>query len=255
MRSLGSKKPLPPSVENLTDWVSLKKGTAADLILWEVEETLRDQSSVLVKAAGGTFYRGRVLDALSNVSNDSVVSEFDPNLKNILDDCSAAKKIFRSFWWSLPSPSGLSLANRYFSDEGEMMEGLAQSLKSIFRGMRDAGVFGQVLFTDVCPNEVELEFFSGKKFLWHVPDLFLENVLEVQRDLVLSSHAVMRLEELLDSYAIRNLLLVDPTENSLREVCRHFDPEYVSVCGVAPESGREEYWRALSEMEISVREL
>lgn len=250
VRSLGSKKPESPSLSKLTEWICEKHGTAADLTLWEIEETLKSQTShVSFPAAGGEFYRERVLDAFSNISDDSVIAEFDLNVNEIVNDISAARKISKQIWWSVPGPSELFLTDKYFFDEDELMENLVSAEKNLCRTMRDFGVLGHILSASV-PSEIELEKFSGKKFLWHVPDESLEDLLELQRDIVIGKAGVEKLSELFNSYTIRNIYAIDPDVSTLTEICRYVDPEYVNVCGTAPNSDRETYWKNLSELSI-----
>ena len=121
--------------------------------------------------------------------------------------------------------------------------------------MRDAGAAGHLLLYDDAPDAIDLEHFSGKRFLRYVPNAFLEDVLEVQRDLILSADAVPHLAELADSYDIRHVYIAEPTGDALAEACRLFDYEDVFCAGTAPESEQKVYWQSLAELRIQVRDV
>lgn len=256
VRSLGSAKPAAPAAEELGDWIRRHAGTAADLITWEVEETVRSQGQeVWFPAAGGMWYCERILAAFPNVSEQVISGEFDPETADISADCGIAAKIRKGCWWAVPSPEALHLTDRYFRDEESMFEAVADAVARVCRVMRDSGAAGHVLLYDDVPDAMDLELFSGKRFLRYVPDAFLESVLEVQRDLILSADAVPRLTELADCYTIRQVYVTDPTAEALAEVCRLFDPDDVFCAGTAPETEREEYWKKLSELRVRVRDI
>ena len=256
IRSLGSAKPLAPAAEELGDWIQHHAGTAADLITWEVEETLRSQGpEVWFPAAGGMWYCDRILAAFPNVSDQLISGEFDIVSADIAADCGIVAKMRKGCWWAVPSPQALHLTDSYFEDEEEAYGAVADAVTRVCRVMRDNGAAGHVLLYDDAPDEIDLEHFSGKRFLRYVPDPFLEGVLEVQRDLILSADAVPRLAELADCYTIRQVYVTDPTTEALAGVCRLFDPEDVFCAGTAPETERETYWKELAGLRVRIREI
>ncbi|MDR0980756.1 MAG: hypothetical protein LBL85_03090 [Methanocalculaceae archaeon] len=254
VRSLGSAKPAVPAAEELGDWIRRHAGTAADLTTWEVEETLRSQGSeVWFPAAGGIWYRDRILAAFPNVSEQRISGEFDLHAADISADCMIAAGIRKGCWWAVPSPQALHLTDGYFADEDTASEAVTDAVTRVCRVMRDTGATGHVLVYDGVPDAVDQEHFSGKRFLRYVPDAFLEIVLEVQRDLILSADAVPRLAELSDCYTIRQVYVTGPTTEALAEVCRLFDPDNVFCAGTAPEVEQEEYWKNLAELRVHIR--
>ncbi|MDR3102371.1 MAG: hypothetical protein LBU24_03980 [Methanocalculaceae archaeon] len=256
VRSLGSAKPVSPTVTDLGEWVRLHKGQATDLITWEVEETLKPQvPAATIPAAGGVFYGDRITAAFSNVANGHISDEFDLRTEDILADCRAAGKIVRGCWWAVPAPQTLHLADAYFDDDDEAAEALADAMTRICRLMRDAGAAGHVLIYDDDPGSMDLEYFLGKRFLRYVPDAFLENVLEVQQDLILSAEAVPHIAELANSYTIRQVYVTDPDAKTLIEICRLFDPEEILLAGTAPEAEQQGYWEGLAELRIRVADV
>ena len=251
VKSLGSEKPAAPMAGELAEWIHTSIGRPADLTTWEVETTLRLQlPAVTTSAAGGIFYRDRLLSTLHNISGTQITGEFDPDLNEMLEDCRRTEKISRHCWWSIPAPSALGLEDAYFADREEAADALSTAVRKICRIQRDAGAAGHILTATAAPGEIEQEMFTGKRYLWQVPATALENILEIQRDLVLPNDAVCRLEDLTHSYTIRSVLVADPTEAVLKEVCTLFDPEDVTACGTAPASGQKTYWERLSYLSI-----
>ncbi len=251
VRSLGSEKPVTPTAGELAEWIHTSIGRQADLITWEIETTLTAQlPSVTTPAAGGMFYRDRLLSALHNISGTKITGEFDPDLNEILEDCRRTEKISRHCWWSLPAPSALGLEDAYFADKEDAAAALCAAVRTICRIQRDAGAAGHILTATAAPGDIEREMFTGKRYLWQVPAAALEDILEIQRDLILPSDALSRLEDLTHSYTIRSVLVTDPTEAVLKEVCTLFDPEDVIVCGTAPASGQKTYWESLADLSV-----
>jgi hypothetical protein len=246
-----------PAVEELGGWARRHVGTSADLITWEVEKTIRSQmSGIFFPATGGLWYCDRILAAFSNVFQKLISGEFDLQTTDISADCAIATEIQRGCWWAIPSPQALHLTDGYFGDEGVAFEAIADAMERVCRVMRDGGISGHVLLYDgTSPDTIDLEHFFGKRFLRYVPDTFLENVLEVQRDLILSADAVSRLADLVDCYVIRKVYVVEPTIKALTEACRLFDPDDVFCAGTAPREHQEIYWKNLSELRVPVMDI
>ncbi|MDV0444320.1 hypothetical protein [Methanorbis rubei] len=256
VRSLGSAKPSPPAAEELGKWILDHAGKTVDLTTWEIETSLHAQlPAVTHPACGGMFYQTRVAAAFSNISDHTITAEFDLIPDDILADCSAAEKISRRCWWAVPSPQALHYTDAYFGDADDASAELADAVTDLCRLMRDAGTAGHVLIYDDAPDAVDLEHFSGRRYLRYVPDAYLADVLEVQRDLILSKDAVPKLAGLADCYTIRQVCVTDPDAEALTAVCRLFDPEDVSIAGTAPEDGQNEYWKNLADLRIRFADL
>ncbi len=250
VRSLGSALPAVPDASVLSAWIMSRYGQETDLTTWNIETTISDQlPAVEFPAAGGEFYAGRLSDAFTNVREGKFIREFDLDLHNIQTDLGLVNSLKKHCWWSLPSPSALDISDGYFGDVEECKDSLSETICSLCRLMRDAGIRGHIL-TSKEPEEIELEYFSGKRFLWVVPDDHLETILDVQRDIVVSREGTALLPDLLDSYEIRKVYVRDPDPESLTAVLRHFDPKYVNVCGVAPEKERATYWQELADITV-----
>ncbi|HJJ99245.1 MAG TPA: hypothetical protein O0X23_03415 [Methanocorpusculum sp.] len=256
VKSLGSAKPTVPGARELGDWIRRHAGTAADLTTWEVEETLMAQGpGVWFPAAGGIWYGDRILAAFPNVFDQRISGEFDLHTADIFADCRIAAKIRKGCWWAVPSPQALHLTDGYFEDEDTASEAVADAVARICRVMRDTGAAGHVLLYDGVPDAIDQEYFSGKRFLRFVPDAFLEEVLEVQRDLILSADAVPRLAELADCYTIRQVYVIDPTAEALAGACRLLDPDDVFCAGTAPETEQMAYWKRLAELRVCIHDV
>jgi hypothetical protein len=256
VRSLGSIEPALPAAGELGDWAKGHVGTSVDITTWEVEKTIKSQKSGLFfPAAGGIWYCDRIFAAFSNVSQKLISGEFDLQMTDISADCVIATDIQRGCWWAIPSPQALHLTDGYFGDEDIALEAIVDAVERVCRVMRDNGISGHVLLYDGTPDTIDLEHFFGKRFLRYVPDAFLETVLEVQRDLVLSADTVSRLTELVDCYIIRRVYVAEPTIEALVEVCRLFDPDDVFCAGTAPRENQGAYWENLSKLRVSVLDI
>ncbi|MCK9312681.1 MAG: hypothetical protein M0P20_01305 [Methanocorpusculum sp.] len=251
VRSLGSALPSDIDTSALTEWIRSRYGKETDLTTWNVETTLKDQLPfVEIPAAGGAFYSDRIVDAFNNVEDGIFIRDFDPKTHLLLEDAALANSIKKHCWWSIPSPSALKIEDAYIGDDEECRVSLSETLKSLCREMRDAGIAGHILTTEE-PDDIELEYFSGKRYLWVVPDSYLETILEVQRDIVITKEGVSRLSDLMDTYEIRNICVRDADPESLSAVLNYFDPENINICGTAPEKDRVSYWANLSRVSVN----
>lgn len=256
VRSLGSAKPVTPSAGELGAWILDHIGRTTDLTGWNLETTLRDQlPAVTLPAAGGRFYAERITAAFPGILNQTITADLDLVPDDLTRDSAAARTISRNCWWAVPSPAALHLTDRYFGDDDDAAAELTKAVGKVCRTMRDAGAAGHLLIYDDAPNDADQERFSGRRYLRYVPDTALANVLELQRDLILSTTALPQLPDLADSYTIRTIYLIDPDPESLTAVCRLFDPEDVQIAGIAPETGRKEYWNTLSQTRLLKKNL
>lgn len=254
VRSLGSVLPADTDAAALSAWILERCGKETDLTTWNLETTLTDQlTSVDFPAAGGEFYADRIIDACGNVVDGNISQEFDPDLGTILADVSLVQSRRKNCWWSIPAPSTLDIGDAYFRDPEEFKTALFETVSSLCRGMRDAGIPGHIL-TAEHPDEIELEYFSGKRYLWVVSNEALPTILEIQKDIVITAEGVSLLPDLLDSFGIRNVYIRDADTAALRFVLRHIDPEYIQICGVGPEEGRPEYWQKLAAVSVESTE-
>jgi len=250
VKSLGSVLPAAPDASLLSAWIISRYGQETDLITWNIETTLKDQlPAVEYPAAGGEYYAARLLDTFTNVREGAIFREFDVDQKAVRADSDLVNGLRKHCWWSMSAPSGLDVRDEYFGDTEECAASLLEAFASVCRLMRDAGIAGHILTTNT-PNEEELTEFTGKKYLWAVPDTFLEMALEYQRDIVISRENTAQLPDLLDSYDIRRVYVCDPDAESLTTVLGSFDPEYVFVCGVGPKEDRRSYWEHLVEITV-----
>lgn len=251
VRSLGSEKPAPPSTDELGKWIHDHIGRTTDLTGWKLETTLRDQlPAVTLPTSGGRFYAERITAALPGIVNRTITAELDLIPDDLVRDSTAARNIAPNSWWAIPSPAALHLTDAYFGDDDDAAAELTKTITKICRTMRDAGAAGHLLIYDAAPDAADIERFSGRRYLRHVPDTALANVLELQRDLILTTAALPQLPDLADSYTIRIIYLIDPDPEALETVCRLFDPEDVHIAGIAPEIEQKKYWNALARIRL-----
>lgn len=252
--SLGSVFPADTDSSALSTWILERRGKETDLTTWNIEKTLTDQLEFVdYPAAGGEFYVDRILDACGNVVDGNVSHEFDPDFGTILADVSLVQSRRKNCWWSIPAPSVLDIGDAYFGDAEEFKTALFETVSSLCRSMRDAGIPGHILTAEQ-PDEIELEYFTGKRYLWAVLDEYLPTILEIQKDIVITKEGVSLLPDLLDSFEIRNVYIRDADPAALRSVLRHIDPEYIRICGIGPEEGRPAYWRDLASVSVESTE-
>jgi len=250
VRSLGSATPADPDVSALCEWIHSRIGKETDLTTWNIEMTLKAQLPfVEFPTAGGNYYASRIMDSFNTICDGKVTGDFELNAQAILSDVTLANSIKKHCWWSIPSPSSLKIEDAYFGDAEEYKVALSEAIRKLCREMRDADIVGHVFVSEKV-DEIELEYFSGKHYLWVVPDTELETVLEVQRDIVITTEGVSHLSDLLNSYDIRNVYVRDADVESLTTVLRYFDPEYINICGVAPEKEQNTYWKELAGISI-----
>ncbi|WP_319378816.1 hypothetical protein [uncultured Methanocorpusculum sp.] len=254
VRSLGSVLPADTDPAALSAWILERRGKETDLTSWHIETTLTDQLEFVdFPAAGGAFYADRILDACGNVVDGNVSYEFDPDFGMIQTDVSLVQARRKNCWWSIPAPSNLDVGDAYFGDPEEFKTALFETVSTLYRSMRDAGIPGHIL-TAERPDEIELEYFSGKRYLWAVLDEYLPAILEIQKDIVITKEGVSLLPDLLDSFEIRNVYIRDADPAALRSVLRHIDSENIQICGVGPEQERPAYWRDLASVSVESAE-
>ncbi|MDO5844349.1 MAG: hypothetical protein Q4Q53_04305 [Methanocorpusculum sp.] len=237
--SLGSELPKFPKADALADWVKSRYGKESDIISWAVEETVKEQKEfVAFPSAAGEFYRKRIEDALSD--------DFSFDMKAVSDDVETVRRYFKDCRWSLPSP--LSFTNSKKDDDAD---DVINAFSKFFREMRDDGISGHILLSDN-PEDIELEEFSSRKFLWVTPSSKIEMILERSRDIIIDSKDIGLLEDLFDSYNIRYVYVKDADSASLMKTLEMFDADYVCVCGTAPCDDVADYWKKLSEVSVEM---
>jgi len=224
VRSLGSEVDTP-SITDLAAWANARAGQSGDLVTYHLMKTLEAQKEVHTPAAGGWFYHERARAA----------SLPDAPADDVLDDIQAVSDIQKNCWWSLPSAASLFID----PDEDQIL-----FFRQFLRMMRDAGVFGHVILLKEDPKPLELELVSGRRIFWHLlnpTERGLERVLEVQRDIAITPADLPLLSDLMGSYTVRKIIVMDGGEADLRAAMELVDSDSIMTGGYAP-AGVPSYW-------------
>ncbi|MCQ1539453.1 hypothetical protein FTO68_10740 [Methanocalculus taiwanensis] len=227
VRGLGSKVDTP-SVSDLAAWAKARAGQSGDLVTYHLLKTVEAQAEVHTPAAGGWFYHERARAG----------SLPDAPADDVLDDIQAVSLIRKNCWWSLPSAAALFLD----PDEDQIL-----FFRQFLRMMRDAGVFGHVILLEHDPASLELELVSGRRIFWHLmnpTERGLEKVLEVQRDITVAPSVLPLLGDLMGSYTVRKIIVMDGREVDLRAAMELVDLDNIMAGGYAP-AGQPSYWDEL----------
>ena len=257
--SLGSDAELLPDTADIAEWIAKIKGNEADFISYETDTLLQAQHpAVLYPAAGGKFYTPRLYEVFG--IKDTILSNApELTISTVAGDVrlikrTAKKSGFSQFRFSLVSPLSLEYTDKYYHDEDEANEALCSAYSALCREMRDLGVSGTVILSD-SPKEIELELLHGNKYLWSVPENSLEDVLEFSRDIVLPAASVPRLDELSDSYTLRNVFIKDADAASLGKALETIDMDHLFTAGYRAADAEKDYWKKLSELEVTAEEI
>jgi hypothetical protein len=235
VRSLGSEVDTP-SVTDLSEWAKARAGQSGDLVTYHLMKTLEAQKEVHTPAAGGWFYHERARAA----------SLPDAPADDVLDDIQAVSDIRKNCWWSLPSAASLFID----PDEDQIL-----FFRQFLRMMRDAGVFGHVILLKEDPKPLELELVSGRRIFWHLlnpTERGLERVLEVQRDIAITPADLPLLSDLMGSYTVRKIIVMEGGEADLRAAKELVDLDNIMTGGYAP-AKKPSYWDELVEGSFILR--
>jgi hypothetical protein len=252
-RSLGSEPDPAPDPETISRWIATRRGIGGDLTSYHLESLLSYQKDAGIDtvAAGGLFYRSRVIECLDGIQDGWVVSELG------LDPAPAAVDIHEAIhkspqaWASLPSPGCLGLKDRYYGDDEEWKRVLHVQYRRLMREMRDAGAGGTILISTL-PDEEEMESFKGKKVLLFFPEPVpgtLEMLIEHQDTIAVDREGLACLLTIIEEYPVENLIIIDPGRDTISRVLEVWEPDHVAVGGYCRKDCPV-YWRTVSERSI-----
>lgn len=223
VRGLGSEVN-NPSVSDLAAWAKTRAGIGGDVTTFYLMKTIEVQKSIDLPAAGGWYYRKRMVEGIIP----------DAPIEDILDDIRAVSSFVRNCWWSLPSACS--------ADEDEVM-----AFRQLLRTMRDEGVYGHVILSDTEPTAIERELITGRRVFWYLTEpteKSLEKILEIQRDIAVPPVMIPILDDLMGSYTVRKVIVMNPDEKDLRRAMDLVDTDNLMTGGFAP-AGDGSYWEDL----------
>ena len=147
---------------------------------------------------------------------------------------------------ALPAPD--QIASCPSPSEEEEYEDFCDIYSSILRDMRDMHVTGHILHADMV-SPLELELLASGRTFFIKPEGDSESqgiLLEYQDKIVLHTTRITILNDLIDQYDIKSLIILDPEKDGIRQALRHLDPDQISIGGYGTGS-EEEYWKVVNE--------
>lgn len=249
-RAFGAE-PGVPDVAALAGWIADHRGTAADLHAYRLDQSLAPQldAGITAPCAGGLFCRERVLGDLAglNEKRDAVTGELAFEGTALAADAAMLSPRKKDLWFAIPAPHALGLADAYYGDEDEWDDALAAACRKMIRGMRDAGIGGNVL---ICNHLVESELaaLAQKKVFFFLPEVSgkdLETLLEYQRGVAVRPSLLEEVSCLTDEYDISRLVIMDPDDEAIETALAFCDPDRISAGGYCTTSC-DTYWQALA---------
>jgi hypothetical protein len=150
------------------------------------------------------------------------------------------------FRMAFPVPHELGLEDRYFGDPEEVNTALVSQYRRLLREMRDAGVTGHILIYSE-PSVPEFESMTGRKVFFFNPGHTrsdLEQLLEYQDTVAISPAGLDLVIDMTGEYKVRNLILVDPSAESVARALQHWEPEHIAVGGFY-QGQPDGYWESL----------
>jgi hypothetical protein len=240
--SLGSE-PDQPDIDDLAGFIRLMKGQEADLTTYYLIRSLEMQreAGISSPAGGGIFLQSRFEDALICSPEGCHV-----NTSVFEADAQAMTRIAGPGRSVLPSP-GLLSGSPDPEDEETYAE-FCEAYAKVLRSMRDQKITDHILYAKEI-NQIEAELLSSRKTIFVAPEgniAVQSELLEVQSTIALTSTRVQFIDELIDQFDIRMLILVDPDEEGFKRALKHLDPDKIQVGGYGRgEEGK--YWRHIAE--------
>jgi hypothetical protein len=245
VRALGSEAG-DPSISSLAAWIGAHRGTEADLITYKLEQSIQVQEGVDVPSAGGRFYLPRIQASLNGIENHHLTREPFVETRDCVQDADRILSFRKGAWCCLPAPRLWGLIDHYFHDPDEFLAALCHCTRQLMRAMRDRGIKGHILLCDRYSEE-EVAELANRKVLIYAEQATREGlswILERQGNIAVNGDQIGLALELLDEYDIARLTIVDPSEETLRRVQSHFDPDSVEAGGYCREECKT-YWRTI----------
>jgi hypothetical protein len=225
VRALGSEVE-DPRIADLAAWVAAHRGMEADLITFKLEESLRGQEDVDIPAAGGRFYRSRLIASLKGVDDRVLKREPAVDPREVTADAERIIALRKGTWCALPAPQLWGITDHYYRDHEEFLASLSRCVKQLMRSMRDRGIKGHILLCDRYLVD-EVEELAGAKVRFYAEHPTLNDLsvlLERQRSIAVPADHIAAALELLNEFEIARLTIVDPSPEALGAVQSHFDP-------------------------------
>ena len=254
-RSFGSDAQ-DPDPAALAEWVGARRGQAADLITYQLEQGLIPQldSGVTLPCAGGRWYRERWLGALTGVEGTDITGEMGCDPRHLIQDADDMNRMQKNLWLAVPSPRELGLTDRYFHDPEEAAHSLLSAYQEMMRAMRDAGIAGHVLLCERSDGE-ELETLAGRRVFFFTRDQTKKSLtllLEHQSVVAVRPSGLGLIADLMGEYEIQKIVLIDAGQEDLMRALELKDPDNLICGGYCPDSCGV-YWKSVVENASLIR--
>ena len=246
-RAFGAE-PGVPDIPALASWVAEHRGMTADLLTYRIDQSLAPQipAGISFPCAGGKFLRDRILSCLIGVTGRKVVDEIGVETGPVIEDACALVGQKKGVWCAIPAPHALGIVDTYYHDEDEWNDAISGIYRTLMRAMRDAGVAGHVLISEVA-DDAEISRLARQKVFFFFPKQDregLECVLEHQRQVAVSKDQLDTAFDLGNEYELHRIIVMDPDEDAITLVLSHVDPDQVMAGGYCTEKC-DAYWKSI----------
>jgi hypothetical protein len=251
-RAFGAE-PGRPDIAVLAEWIAANRGTVADIITYLLDGSITPQvfAGIQAPCAGGRFYKKRIMGSLIGVKDGTAIDEIGLDPRTVSQD--AAKIIIRKkgAWMAMPAPRLLGINDEYYHDQAEWHDAIAGAYRIIMRSMRDAGINGHVLISDLL-SEPEITALSHQKVFFFQPNTDRAGLcclLEHQQEVVVNKKTLDIVLDLNNEFDIRRVIIIDPDEESISRALSCLDPDHISAGGYCTDRC-ETYWKNLVETAV-----
>ncbi|HNX17116.1 MAG TPA: hypothetical protein PKM50_02175 [Methanoregula sp.] len=246
-RAFGAE-PGVPDVAALASWVADHRGISADLYSYRLDQSLAPQLSagITYPCAGGLFCNERIRASLSGLSGDIITDEIGVETGVLREDAQLIAALKKGVWCAIPAPHELGLKDRYYHDEDEWNAALSGAYRTIMREMRDAGIGGHII---LCAEttEPEISQLARDRVFFFPTDPKKEGLqvlMEHQSRVAAGKKMLDTVFDLANEYDLRQLIVMDPDEESVRFALSHLDPDQIMAGGYCTEAC-DTYWEKL----------
>ena len=246
--SLGSDLSGESDMDALKEWIRGRHHKGGDLLLFHLlhQTGVQKAAGLEVLCAGGPFYGDRIMNCLNGVRKRDITGELDIDENPVISDMHELLNAGYRFRLAVPAPHEYRLEDQYYGDPEEALMALISLYRRLLREIRDAGVLGHVVIYQE-PVIEEFESMTGKKVFFFNPTHTrsdLELLLEYQDMVAVPPTGLDMVIEMMGEYKVRNLILIDPTAESITHALRHWDPGNITVGGYC-RGQPDGYWETI----------
>jgi len=251
-RAFGAE-PGMPDIVTLAAWIAEHRGTTADIITYQLDQSLAPQvtAGILAPCAGGLFYKDRIMVSMLGVDGRKATGEIDLDPHSIREDAAGIVVRKKGAWCAMPAPHVLGITDTYYDDESEWNDAITGYYRTLMRSMRDVGISGHVLICDTLSEPEITSLVRPNVFFFQPkPDRkSLECLLGYQRQIAVGRDRLDTLLKLSSEYDLRKIIIIDPDQASISHALSRLDPDQVVAGGYCMDM-HENYWKNLVESSV-----